>query len=246
MQSFILPASLLLAVAISTGCHPKTHDAALLAETVVVGPEYSANKGLFVPEDTRQSLGLKIVETGEQKITASLDLSLRVYENTGNFFRASGLVVPEQARALQPGQPVQVHAGGGRDIPARIVALDDKTQKATGAVEVLVEIPRPAELALDSFVPATVTFEGNEIVATVPRSALGQSTEGFFVYAVSGKHFVRTPVKIGALNADIAEVKEGLYAGDQVVSEPVMSLWMTELAAVKGGHACCAVPAKGK
>jgi hypothetical protein len=42
------------------------------------------------------------------------------------------------------------------------------------------------------------------------------------------------------------EIKDGLYAGDQVVLQPVMSLWLTELAAVKGGQACCVVPAKGK
>ena len=57
---------------------------------------------------------------------------------------------------------------------------------------------------------------------------------------------MRTPVKVGASSADFVEIKDGLYAGDQVVLQPVMSLWLTELAAVKGGQACCAVPAKGK
>ena len=41
------------------------------------------------------------------------------------------------------------------------------------------------------------------------------------------------------------EFKKG-GAGDQVVLQPVMSLWLTELAAVKGGQACCVMPAEGK
>jgi hypothetical protein len=40
--------------------------------------------------------------------------------------------------------------------------------------------------------------------------------------------------------------EDGLYVGDQVVLQPVMSLWMTELAAVKGGQACCVEPPKGR
>ena len=67
-----------------------------------------------------------------------------------------------------------------------------------------------------------------------------------FVYTVNGEHFIRTPVKVGLANADRVEITDGLYAGDQVVWQPVMALWMTELAAVKGGQACCVEPPKGK
>ena len=63
---------------------------------------------------------------------------------------------------------------------------------------------------------------------------------------ICGTYLVRAPVKVGARNGDLVEIKDGLYAGDQVVLQPVMSLWMTELAAVKGGQACCVMPAKGK
>ena len=83
-------------------------------------------------------------------------------------------------------------------------------------------------------------------MVTIPRSALLECSDGHSVYTVSGEHLVRTPVKAGAVHGEVVEIKEGLYAGDQVVLEPVMSLWMTELAAVKGGQACCVEPAKGK
>ena len=54
----------------------------------------------------------------------------------------------------------------------------------------------------------------------------------------NGKFFVRTPVTAGAMNDDHVEITEGLYAGDEVVTTPVMSLWMAELQVLRGGKAC--------
>jgi multidrug efflux pump subunit AcrA (membrane-fusion protein) len=81
---------------------------------------------------------------------------------------------------------------------------------------------------------------------TIPRAALLGCSEGHFVYTVSGEHLVRAAVKVGASTEEWVEIKDGLYAGDQVALQPVMSLWMTELAAIKGGQACCIEPPKGK
>jgi hypothetical protein len=238
--------SLVSAAAFLAGCQPKSADVAALVETIVVGPEYSPSKGLFVPDDTREAIGLKIVDVGEQKLSAVAEVSLRIYANTREGIRASGLVSSEQAKLLKPGQSLQVRTSDGRDVPAKLVTVDDKMQAGSGSAELLVEFAPSSDLAVGAFVRATLTTEGTGPVATVPHSALVKGTEGYFVYAVSGKHFVRTPVKVGTLTADAAEIKEGLYTGDQVVSQAAMSLWMTELAAVKGGQACCALPVKGK
>ena len=246
MKTCIVTLSALCATLILSGCQPKSDIMAAIAETVVVGPQYSANKGLFVPEETRRSLGLKIVEMSEQKVVTTLELPLRVYDVSGDVVRASGSVSPEQAKALKTGQPLQLRTREGRSTTVTITALSVEMQQVAGAVEVLVQIPKSVEISVGSFIAAKVTLEAGESVATVPCSALIQAVDGYSVYTVSGDHFVRTPVKLGARNAEVAEIKEGLYAGDQVVSESAMSLWMTELAAVKGGHACCVVPAKGK
>ena len=45
-------------------------------------------------------------------------------------------------------------------------------------------------------------------------------------------------VTVGAMNEDHAEITEGLFAGDSVVTTPVMSLWMAELQVLRGGKAC--------
>lgn len=229
------------------GCQPKAANSAAIEETVTLGPQFSAKKGLLVPEDTRRSLGLKTVEVAEQKVAASVDLQLRVYETAKDTSRASGTVTPEEAKELKADGLLQIRTSDGRSVTGRITALSDQLRKATGMIEVLAEIPNATvNLAVGAFLQASGTLEPRESVVTIPRAALLQCSDGYSVYTVSGEHLVRTPVKIGAAGADFVEIKDGLYAGDQVVLQAMMSLWMTELAAVKGGQACCAVPAKGK
>ena len=234
-------------VVILAGCSRKPADSTKTEEPVVFGPQHSAKKGLLVPADTRQSLGLKIVEVTEQKIPATFEIQLRVYEVGNPASRASGNVTPEQAKHLKPGQVVQVRSRDGKSVAAKVALLCYELQMATGMMEVLVEIAQaPDEFTVGTFVKAGVTLNSNESVVTIPRAALLQCSDGHSVYTVSGEHFVRTPVKVGAVSADFVEIKDGLYAGDQVVLQPVMPLWMTELAAIKGGQACCVEPAKGK
>lgn len=229
------------------GCQPKSTSSAAVEETVTLGPQFSAKKGLLVPEDTRRSLGVKMVEVAEQKVSATVDLQLRVYEVAKDTCRASGTVTPEQAKQLKAGEPLQIRTGDGRNVTGKITVLNDQLQKATGMIEVLAEIPNAsAQFAVGAFLQAIGTLESGASVVSIPRAALLQCSDGYSVYTVSGEHLVRTPVKVGAANAELVEIKDGLYAGDQVVLQPVMSLWMTELAAVKGGQSCCPAPPKGK
>ena len=92
---------------------------------------------------------------------------------------------------------------------------------------------------------AAFTFHFTEAstnaVIAVPRAALLRTTEGDFVYTANEGFFLRTAVKLGRMDHDFAEVTEGLYAGDSVVSHPVLTLWLTELHNVNGGDACCLV-----
>jgi hypothetical protein len=229
------------------GCQPKSTSSAAVEEAVTLGPQFSAKKGLLVPEDTRRSLGVKIAEVAEQKVAATVDLQLRVYAVAKDICRASGTVSPEQAKQLKAGEPLLIRTGDGRSVNGKITALNDQLQKATGMTEVLAEISNAsAQFAVGAFLQASETLESGESVVTVPRAALLQCSDGYSVYTVSGEHLVRTPVKVGAANTEFVEIRDGLYAGDQVVLQPVMSLWLTELAAVKGGQACCPAPPKGK
>lgn len=245
-QQFVKNATLLLAVMLA-GCGRKAVETTVAESTVMLGPQYSAKQGLLLPDDTRRSLGVKTVEVVEQKVPSTIEVQLRIYQAGDHASLASGTVTPEQAKLLKPGQALQIHAGDGKSFTGKVTALNDQLQKATGVIEVLAEILGiSAGLAAGKFLQADIALDSNESVVSVPRAALLQCSDGYSVYTVSGEHLVRTPVKVGALNSDLVEIKDGLYAGDQVVLQPVMSLWMTELAAVKGGQACCVMPAKGK
>lgn len=245
-HSLVKYAATLLAVMLA-GCGRKAVEPTVAEATVVLGPQYSAKKGLLLPDDTRQSLGVKTAEVVEQKVPSTIEVQLRVYQAGDQASLASGTVTPEQAKLLKPGQSLLIHAGDGQSISGKVAALNDQLQKATGMIEVLAEIPGVSTgPVVGKFLQADIALDSTESVVSIPRAALLQCSDGYSVYTVSGEHLVRTPVKVGALNSDLVEIKDGLYAGDQVVLQPVMSLWMTELAAVKGGQACCAPPPKGK
>jgi hypothetical protein len=247
MNRFIVESFTLLVVMVLAGCGRKSTDSAKTEEDVVFGPQHSVKNGLLVPEYTRQSLGLRIVEVTEQKVPAKLEFQLRVYKAGKSSILASGMVSPEKAKHLKAGQVVEVRTREGKSASAKVARVSDELQKATGAMELLVEIPQAAgEFKVGTFAQASVTLDSSESVVTVPRAALLQCSDGYSVYTVSGEHLVRTPIKIGNASAELVEVKDGLYMGDKVVLQPVMSLWMTELAAVKGGQACCVEPPKGK
>jgi multidrug efflux pump subunit AcrA (membrane-fusion protein) len=238
---------MLLAALALAGCQPKSGESAAGEESVEIGPKYSAKNGLHVPEDTRLSLGLKTVEVTEQKVPATLNVQLRVYHEGKESILASATVTPDEAKRLKRGQAVHARANGD-NLTGQVTRVNDELLKATGMAEVLVEFRNSSPTsAVGAFLPASVALESEATVVSIPRAALLECSDGHSVYTVSGESFVRAPVKVGAISGDLVEIKDGLYAGDQVVLQPVMSLWMTELAAVKGGQACCVMPAgKGK
>jgi len=241
---FIIPLALAGAGLIS-GCNSRSPVAPDEAE--FVPPQFSAKNGLLLPEQTRQSFGLKIVEVAERKLASTLDLELRIYQVSEGVARAGGVVTPEEARQLKSGQTVHARLSKTKTYPGTLVSVSDQLQTATGLTEVLVQISDVVDpVVTGQFVAASVSLETESAVVSIPRAALLQCSDGYSVFTVSGEHLVRTGVKVGAKNDEFAEITDGLYAGDEVVLHPVMSLRMTELAATKGGQACCVVPRKGK
>jgi hypothetical protein len=228
------------------GCQAKPGESAAGEEFVEIGPKYSAKNGLLVPADTRLSIGLKIVEVREQEVPATLGLQLRVYQRNHESILASATATPEEAEMLKQGQLVRATVGG-ESFTGQITRVNDELLKATGMAEVMVAFRNPpGASAEEAFLSASVELDSVASAVTIPRAALLECSDGHSVYAVSGEHFVRVAVEVGAISGDLVEIEDGLYAGDQVVSQPVMSLWLTELAAVKGGQACCVIPARGK
>lgn len=222
------------------------------AHEAEAGATFSAKNGLLVPPATAKFIGLQVADVAERRIASAFQFSAQVYRaasearlaslesGSAPTARASGNVSPEHAARLSESQTVSVQsADGGIALPGRIITVKRDLEKASGQVEVLLAIAdAPQPLAAGAYVSVSALLGGEKSVVGVPRSALLRTTEGDFVYTVSGNNFVRAAVKLGVVNHEFAEVTDGLYPGDQIVVKPAMTLWMAELQSLRGGKSC--------
>lgn len=202
------------------------------------GVTFKEGEGLTVPQITSEMLGLKIVEVSEGKATGRIDLPLRVFKadgsGTNSILLASGPVETNLLSFLQPGTRVQFD----RSSFGSIVRVEPSSARLTGLAEVVVQLPASNNVQLGTFLDGTVPFQTKNDVVLIPKQALLKAAEGDFAYVVNGKSLFRTKISVGAQEGDAVEVTEGLYAGDRVVVQPIMSLWLAELQAIRGGKAC--------
>jgi HlyD family secretion protein len=102
--------------------------------------------------------------------------------------------------------PLAVMGAGARSIGRSTIAIDD----AKG------------DLPANANVTATVTLDTRTHVLTIPRNVLHTEGSDHFIYRVVSGKLVRTPVDIGLVNVNSAEVTRGLSSSDAIV-EHVLS-----------------------
>jgi hypothetical protein len=195
------------------------------------GAQYEKGKGLSVTEEMARSIGLKTADVEEQKIAARVQITLRPLPGGKE---ANGWLTAAQVGKIQPG--ANVLFSGAVNSKGTIQNIEKPAFAETGDFEVTVSSNPP--LPEGAEIQGAILLNEKEAAASIPRSALLSTAEGYFVYAVNGNYFFRTAVTVGAMNEDHAEITEGLFAGDAVVTTPVMSLWMAELQVLRGGKAC--------
>ncbi|MGV3772128.1 MAG: hypothetical protein ACO1QB_04445 [Verrucomicrobiales bacterium] len=243
----------LLGLALFSGCtqgshsdhdhHEESHHVAQGGtEHIGHGIEFKEGKGLFVPESTRKMLGIKVVDVEEGKGKRKIDLALRVFKSTKldgkDIYLASATLNSREAQYLPPGSELDVQSPSGTRVAAKVVKIDQGSARLTGMPEVIVQLSGISDLEAGSFLNATTSVLQQEEVTVAPKEALLKTAEGHFVYVENGDHFFRTKIEIGAKDGEVIEVSEGLYAGDRLVLQPVMQLWMAELHFIRGGKAC--------
>ena len=225
-----------------TGCGKREPSESTKEEAV--GISFKSGKGLRIADETKKIIGLEIVEASEQKLAAEFSAPVQVYEHgdspaftksDGTNAYATGLVSTEQAKQLKPEEPVALNGADGQ-LQGKIAGINPFTESALHQMEVLIEIP-DSQQQFKTGTEFHVTFTSPEVqsVTAIPRSAVLQTSEGNFAYVVNGDYFFRTAIKTGAESKDFVEVKYGLYSGDQIVKQPVITLWIAELQAIKGG-----------
>lgn len=240
----IFPALSIVMALLVAGCH---HQSAEPEEHGHLEVSFKPAQGLSIPPATAKFIGLETEEVSERVVKGSSKFTGQVFQTPKE--RSSESPTPETALAtaflntnfvktLHLDQAVKV-ADSTNQFEGRIVDIKAPTSEMAGETEVIVCIEDSQKgLRAGEFITIHAEAGGDKKVASIPVSAVIRTAEQFFVYTVSGDRFVRTEVKLGNSNADFVEVKDGLYSGDQIVTKPVMSLWMAELQAVRGGKAC--------
>lgn len=215
--------------------HSHSHSA---DDHIAHGVEFKEGQGLTVPTITREMLGLKIVDVEEGKSTRRIELPLRVFKTDGSSVLASGSVDTNLAVFLHPGSNVRLVEESNASARGEIVRVERDTAKLTGMAEVVVRLPASKGLQPGAFVDGVVTVATVENVVLIPKDALLKTAEGYFAYVVNGDSLFRTKIGVGGQEGETVEVTDGLYTGDRVVLQPIMSLWLAELQAIRGGKAC--------
>ncbi len=229
MKPLILTTIALIAALALSGCGPA--EAKTSERPPENGAQYKKDKGIALTDTMKKAIGLKIAEVAEEKIAPAFTVALSSSSN-----EITGWLTAEQAALVKPGMEIELRPTDAPMVRGTVMRVEKTPYATLGEFEVAVE----PSTRLESGVRVQATFRGaaGEAVTSVPRAALLKTAEGSFVYAVNGEFYVRTPVKVGAMSGEQAEVTDGLYAGDQIVVSPVMSLWLAELQVLRGGKAC--------
>ena len=197
------------------------------------GAQFKKGEGLSLTDEMKKAIALQIADVGEEKIASAFTVSLSAMKPN----EASGWLAPQQAAQVKAGEEVELQAeGNATAIKGTVQRVEQPPFGALGDYEITITTAQP--LTTGARLKAAFHAPAGDAVAAIPRSALLKTAEGTFVYAVNGAFYVRTPVKTGAMNDALVEVTDGLYSGDQIVTTPVMSLWLAELQVIRGGKAC--------
>jgi RND family efflux transporter MFP subunit len=130
-------------------------------------------------------------------------------------------VPARQAAAVRAGQAVHFVADARR-FEGRVARVSPTVDPATRAVTVYVQVPNPGgTIRGGTFATGRVVSRTLDNALAIPTGALRQGQEDGkpFVYRIDGKTLQVAPVQLGVVDEQqgIAQVTEGLQAGDRVV-----------------------------
>jgi multidrug efflux pump subunit AcrA (membrane-fusion protein) len=159
--------------------------------------------------------------TPDQSLIEIVDLSV---------VEASARVPEHLASKLKKDLVAHIRVPGFPEKPfeAKLSHVGAYADTESGTVEGAFHVPNPDKLLRPGMrAEFNIVISSREGVMSIPRSAVQGDVANRFVYIKDYelKHtFVKTPVVLGAENHQFVEVKEGLLAGDEVVTRGGYSL----------------------
>lgn len=199
------------------------------------GAQFREGQGLTLTAEMKKSIGFMTAEVTDEEIPSTLTLALIAITR----HEARGPLTPQQAASVKPSMEITLTPDSSfpsMKMKGTVRQIEKIPFGTPGDVEVIISFTDA--LAPGKSYHGTINLPATGPVAAVPASALLTTAEGTFVYTLNERAYIRTPVKIGAVNGQHVEIRDGLYSGDEIVTTPVMSLWMAELQVLRGGKAC--------
>ena len=137
------------------------------------------------------------------------------------------LNVPERELAtLKAGQPVTlaVDALPGQDFTGRVDRIAPVVDAGSGTFRVVSTFEGGDLLQPGMFGRLRIGYDQRADALVVPRTALLDDESDPAVFVVRGGKAARVPVKLGYLDGEWAEIREGLKVGDSVVTAGKIAL----------------------
>ncbi len=209
------------------------------------GASFKHGKGVSLTDETRDILGIRTADVEERTLPIELHFNLQLFE--GNHLpnaataeqsrcvaNASGMLTAAAATHVALNQSVRLQNKSGVSFEGTVKRLHPLP--VMDETEIIVCVTNTGtECKAGEFLTGQITIPRETPVMTVPGTAVLRTAEGAFVYAVNGDAYFRTSVKTGTESRGHAEITDGLFAGDQVVTNGVQALWLIELRETKGG-----------
>ncbi len=159
--------------------------------------------------------------------------------------------LPAVSAALARGE-VSVEAlnrdGGKRLGAGKLVVLDNQINQATATLRLKASMPNPErKLWPNQFVKARVLLETKKDALVLPVSAVQRGPQGSYVYVIGAdKTVAARPIEIELVTGDLALMKKGVAAGEQIVLEGQNQLRPGSLVAPRSNeHKMTESPSKG-
>src|SRR5688572_804080 len=178
----------------------------------------------------------------ERKIKTGnfVQINTPIFRIVDNSQLEATLNVPErEVSTLKQGLGVdlQVDALPGREFSGTIDRIAPVVDSGSGTFRVVCTFAGGNPLQAGIFGRIRIDYDQRTDALVVPRVALLEDEGDPAVYAVKAGKAVRVPVKLGYLDGQWAEVRQGLKVGDQVVTAGKVALREGSPVQIVGGNA---------
>ena len=122
--------------------------------------------------------------------------------------------------AIRATAVITVDSFPGEEFSGKVIVINPMVDRQTRTFRVRIQVPNQAGKLVDGMFAKVKLFMGKRRALSVPRDALqrlpGSGT--YYVFVVDGNKAVKRTVQVGAMEEQLAEVRDGLAEGEKVVT----------------------------